>query len=78
MTADHRGSALAAGGVVEVRTPDGTVSYTVERTGRYGKNELAGAADVWEVAPGRLVLITCFQRGDGRSSTENLVVFAES
>jgi hypothetical protein len=33
---------------------------------------------VWEAHPGRLVLITCFQRGGGRASTENLVVFAES
>jgi sortase (surface protein transpeptidase) len=78
LTADHRGSALAAGDTVDVRTPNGTVTYTVERTQRYGKNELAAATDVWEASPGRLVLITCFQRADGRSSTENLVVFAES
>lgn len=78
LTPDHRGSAVAPGDVVEVRTPDGTVTYTVERTQRYGKNELAGAAEVWEAVPGRLVLITCFQRADGRNSTENLVVVAES
>lgn len=78
LTADHRGAALAAGDAVEVRTPSGTVTYTVERTQRYGKNELAGAEDVWEASPGRLVLITCFQRADGRNSTENLVVFAEA
>ena len=78
LAADHRGSALDAGDTVEVRTPTGTVAYTVERTQRYGKDELAGAADVWEASPGRLVLITCFQRADGRASTENLVVFAES
>ena len=78
LTADHRGSALEAGDTIDVRTPNGTVTYTVERTQKYGKNELAGAADVWEASPGRLVLITCFQRADGRASTENLVVFAES
>ncbi len=66
------------GDVVEVSTPGGTVGYTVERTERYAKDELAGAADIWEAVPGRLVLITCFQRADGRDSTENLVVFAES
>lgn len=59
-----------------MRTPNGTFRYTVERTERYGKDELAAAAEVWEASPGRLVLITCFQRADGRASTENLVVFA--
>jgi hypothetical protein len=54
------------------------VTYTVERSERYGRDQLAGAADVWEASPGRLVLITCFQRADGRASTKNLVVFAES
>jgi hypothetical protein len=78
LAADHSGSALAAGDVVEVRTPDGTASYTVERVRRYGKDELPAAAEVWESSPGRLVLITCFQRADGRHSTENLVVFAQS
>jgi sortase (surface protein transpeptidase) len=78
LTRDHEGSALQAGDVVEVRTPQGTASYTVDHTRRYGKNELPGASDVWEAVPGRLVLITCFQRADGRHSTENLVVFAES
>lgn len=78
MAADGGGSTLAAGDVVEVSTPEGTVRYTVERTKRYAKGELPGATEVWEASPGRLVLITCFQRGGGRSSTENLVVFAES
>ncbi|MDK3256714.1 class F sortase [Blastococcus capsensis] len=78
METDGGGSTLAAGDVVEVSTPQGTVSYTVERTKRYAKGELPGATEVWEAAPGRLVLITCFQRGGGRASTENLVIFAES
>ncbi|WP_346622505.1 class F sortase [Blastococcus montanus] len=78
MAADGGGSTLAAGDVVEVSTPEGTVRYTVERTKRYAKGELPGATEVWEASPGRLVLITCFQRGGGRASTENLVVFAES
>ncbi len=78
LTRDHTGSALEAGDVVQVRTPQGTADYTVDHTQRYGKDELPGASEVWEAVPGRLVLITCFQRADGRHSTENLVVFAES
>lgn len=78
LTADHRGSAVAAGDTVEVSTPQGAVTYTVERTERYAKDRLADAAEVWEAVPGRLVLITCFQRADGREATENLVVFAQS
>lgn len=76
LTDEHRDSALAAGDVVEVRTPDGTASYTVQRTERVAKDALPNAADVWESVPGRLVLITCFQhRG---KATENLVVFASA
>ena len=78
MAADGGGSTLEAGDVIEVSTPQGTVDYTVERTERYAKGELPGASEVWEAYPGRLVLITCFQRGGSRASTENLVVFAES
>jgi sortase (surface protein transpeptidase) len=69
---------LTAGDVVEVRTPTGTVRYTVRSTHRYGKDALPGADEVWEVVPGRLVLVTCFQRADGREATENLVVVAEA
>lgn len=76
LTDEHRDSALGPGDVVEVRTPDGTASYTVQRTERVAKDALPSAADVWESVPGRLVLITCFQhRG---KATENLVVFASA
>jgi hypothetical protein len=78
MESDGGGSTLGPGDVIEVSTPQGTVDYTVERTERYAKGELPGATEVWEAHPGRLVLLTCFQRGSGRASTENLVVFAES
>ncbi|RBY75761.1 class F sortase [Geodermatophilus sp. TF02-6] len=78
MASDGQGSSLDPGDVVEVSTPRGTVDYTVERTERYGKGELPDAAEVWQASPGRLVLLTCFQRGGGRASTENLVVFAQS
>ena len=61
-----------------MRTEEGTVSYTAERTRRYdNKKSLEEAADVWEASPGRLLLITCFQRGRP-TTTENLVIFAES
>ena len=72
------GSTLSAGDVVEVHTPSGTVPYTVTSTHRYDKDELPRASEVWEVSPGRLVLITCFQQADGREATENLVVVAEA
>jgi hypothetical protein len=76
LTSDHKGSALAAGDVIEVRTPSGTATYRVQRTQRYQKGALPTATDVWEAHPGRLVLVTCFLRADGHPSTENLVVFA--
>ncbi len=75
--AEVAGDGLQPGDVVQVSTPGGTVAYTVERTDRYGKDALAGATDVWQAVPGRLVLITCFQRA-GQASTENLVVVAQS
>ncbi len=78
METDGGGSTLDAGDVIEVSTPQGTAGYTVDHTERYAKGELADATEVWEAVPGRLVLITCVQRGGGRASTENLVVFAES
>ena len=78
METDGGGSTLEAGDVIEVSTPEGTADYTVDHTQRYAKGALADATEVWEAAPGRLVLITCFQRGSGQASTENLVVFAES
>lgn len=75
--AQQRG-AVEAGDVVTVATPGGSVDYTVESTRRYAKGELPGAGEVWDVVPGRLVLITCFQRDDGQASTENFVVVASA
>jgi hypothetical protein len=76
LTSDHRDSALAAGDVVSVSTPGGTVDYTVDRSARYGTAELAGSAEVWEAVPGRLVLITCLTPLGSGATTEDLVVFA--
>jgi hypothetical protein len=78
LDADHEATTLATGDLVEVRTPEGTVTYAVTSAQRYAKEALPAAAEVWEQAPGRLVLITCFQRTGGRLATENLVVVAEA
>ena len=77
VASDDDGSALEPGDVVEVSTPEGTVGYTVQRSARYGKDDLATATDVWEAVPGRLVLITCseFERG---VSADNVIVFAQA
>ncbi|MFQ1000747.1 class F sortase [Modestobacter sp. SSW1-42] len=76
LTPDHRDSALGPGDVVSVSTPGGTVDYTVDRTARYDADDLAGATDVWEAVPGRLVLITCLTPLGSGATTEDLVVFA--
>jgi hypothetical protein len=72
------GDGISTGDVVEVQSPSGTVDYTVTGTARYDKDALPDAADVWTIAPGRLVLITCFVDDDGRTTDDNFVVFAES
>lgn len=64
------------GDEVTITTDAGAVTYVVEETQRYPKSELADQAEVWRIVPGRLVLITCFQRSDGGRSTDNLVVYA--
>jgi sortase (surface protein transpeptidase) len=77
MPGDH-GEGVSTGDAVEVRSPGGTVDYTITGTARYDKDSLPDAVDVWQVAPGRLVLITCFVDDDGRTTDDNFVVFAES
>jgi sortase (surface protein transpeptidase) len=77
MPGDH-GRGVSTGDVVEVQSPGGTVDYTITGTARYDKDALPDATDVWTVAPGRLVLITCFVDDDGRTTDDNFIVFAES
>jgi sortase (surface protein transpeptidase) len=77
MPGDH-GEGVSAGDVVEVQSPGGSVDYTITRTELYDKDALPDATDVWTVAPGRLVLITCFVDDGGRATDDNFVVFAES
>ena len=49
--------------------------YTVEGSENIAKTELASQAELWEGEPGRLVLITCLQRVEGRS-VDNVVITA--
>lgn len=68
---------LAVGDAVEVAQDGETFSYRVSDVQRYPKGSLADVEEVWRKVPGRLVLITCFQRNDGARSRDNLVVTAE-
>ena len=52
------------------------VPYRVDRTEVLDKTAIGGDVDVWANTPGRLVVITCLQRPDGRPSTENMVIEA--
>jgi len=61
------GSPIAVAGV-QYRV---TESHIVTKTG------LPAFAGIWANTPGRLVVITCLQRPDGRPSTDNLVITAE-
>ncbi|HZI96081.1 MAG TPA: class F sortase, partial [Actinomycetales bacterium] len=67
---------VGAGDEIVVTTDAGRLTYAVDSTERYPKDELAGVDEVWKIVPDRLVLITCFQRNDGGASQDNLVVFA--
>lgn len=68
---------LEAGDIVELTQDGETFTYEVTSSVRYPKGSLADEDEVWRAVPGRLVLITCFQRNDGARSRDNLVVTAE-
>lgn len=51
--------------------------YVVRRTSVYQESSLPGVSKLWEVAPGRLVIITCNLRDDGGSQTHTRVFYAE-
>ncbi len=51
--------------------------YVVTDSRRYPKAALPSVDKVWEVAPGRMVIITCNLRDDGERSTHNHVFYAE-
>lgn len=68
---------MAEGDAVEVVQDGETFRYEVTDVRRHPKGSLAEVEEVWRKVPGRLVLITCFQRNDGARSRDNLVVTAE-
>lgn len=69
--ADGR-SALSAGAKILV----GDRAYTVTRAFTVEKTALASTADIWTDQPGRLVVVTCLQREQGRS-LQNSVITAQ-
>ncbi len=73
---DEQVARVAPGDEVVVTTSQGRLTYEIESTERYPKDELADVEEVWKIVPDRLVLITCFQRNDGGASQDNFVVFA--
>ena len=66
-------SRLAAGDQLQV----GSRSYRVSGSQLVGKSELPSASWVWQSDPGRLVIITCMERPDGKPSTQNLIIIAQ-
>lgn len=62
---------VAAGDVIEV----GDLTYRVDGSLPVDKDQLASTTDLWTEEPGRLVLITCLQRTEGRS-VQNVVITA--
>ncbi|MBF4514141.1 class F sortase [Plantibacter sp. VKM Ac-2885] len=70
---DKRAAKVQLGAKIDV---DGN-SYTVTGTQVIDKPEIAGASAIWSNTPGRLVVITCLQRPDGRPSTQNMVIEAQ-
>lgn len=67
---------VEAGDEIVVTTETGRLTYAVDGTERYPKDQLADVEEVWKIVPDRLVMITCFQRNDGGASQDNLVVYA--
>lgn len=74
---DHQQSVLEPGDEVVVETANGRLIYQVTRTQRYEKNALPDADEVWNIEPGTLHLITCFQEEGRNRADDNLVVTAE-
>lgn len=59
-------------------TAAGTLDYVIQTTRLYAKTgEFKSSSEVRAVVPGRLVLVTCFQKNDGSASTHNFVVVAQ-
>lgn len=62
---------------VLVTTPAGTLDYVIQATRLYAKTgSFKNSNEVRAAVPGRLVLVTCFQKNNRTASTQNFVVFA--
>ncbi|WP_152631111.1 class F sortase [Agreia bicolorata] len=70
---DKRTSKVALGAKIVVDDK----SYTVTGSQVIDKPDVAKASDVWAEVPGRLVVITCLQRADGATTTQNVVIEAQ-
>ncbi|WIA99582.1 class F sortase [Curtobacterium sp. MCBA15_012] len=68
----HGRARVAVGATVTVDD----VTYRVTRSETVAKRDLPADAAVWADTPGRLVVVTCLQRPDGRPSVDNVVVEA--
>ena len=68
----------AVGQTISLTTEAGQLTYRIESIETLSKDgEFENSEKVRSKVPGRLVLVTCLQRGIGRSSAENFVVFAQ-
>lgn len=67
---------VPVGSSVRVTTDAEVLTYTVRQARKVPRDEFAGDAQVWDVNPGRLVLVTCSISG-GRRTDFNFVVIAE-
>ncbi|NUT70554.1 class F sortase [Pseudarthrobacter sp. C4D7] len=56
---NHLSSAAAVGGLLDVQTAAGTISYRVDSVTTYLKSTLKDSP-VWDMVPNRLVLISCY------------------
>lgn len=70
-------SRVQPGDTIVVTTNAGEMTYGVERAERIPREEVAQESnEVWDVVPGRLLLVTCFQNNSGGDALDNFVVFA--
>lgn len=67
---------LGIGETFTVTTPNGVLTYKVTKTKTYPKQDLAYKSEVFQNVQNRLVLMTCKLRSDGKSQTDNFVVFS--
>jgi hypothetical protein len=58
-----------AGDEITLKTKSGTLVYRFDGAAKlYDKNAIVDDPEVWKVVPGRLVLVTCDQKTEGRNA----------